>query len=856
MLHAVPADPRPRVWVQPDGSRLTVQLVGDEFIHYYVTADGGQYRETSDGWLLPLSAEQLAQGRAEGEALRQLHRMGGQRRAINHSFPTTGQQRALAILVEFADNEFTIPTPNETYRRMLNEEGFSDYNATGSARDYFLASSNGIFEPTFDVYGPVKLSGNMQYYGQEMGAMGHDQHPDEMVIQACQLADEEVDFTQYDRDNDGIIDNVYIFYAGRGQASGGSSSTIWPHSADIYDSFKKTYRFDGLLLNHYACNNELDETNSLAGIGTFCHEFSHVLGLPDFYATTQTASFTCGSWSLMDYGPYNNGGHTPPTYSAYERFDLGWLQPQVLTDEPATVRLTPMSEANEACMLYADRPTEYYIFENRQKTGWDRYLPGHGMLVWHIDYQPSIWRNNSVNNNPNHLYVDIMEADGTQEERSRDGDCFPGTAGITSMTDETWPNLIPWSGNKMERTLTDIRELDGDIYFEYNGGNPPLPTTTPTATNIAAQSVSISWPMVEGADNYLLTVSQLDDEGHVHAVLEQYNQVSIGNVTNYDISPLHYATNYLIQVQAVSRYYKALPGEGLTVRTADPTFDLLQPETADATNITGQGFTAHWMPLADATGYEVQLFQRAYGETQMIGTDFSDFPTLPTGWATTASASYNTTAYSGHSAPSLKLTNDGETIRSATVPSSIQAIIFWHRSTTANTTNTLQVELLGDNGEWSTLDQLQVERVSGGTTTNYGIDSNTPLDSYNARALRITFHKTGNGDVALDDITINYGAELLDSVLTTANTKATEYDFSELSAGETYFYRVRAINADGLLSQWSNVVPVKVGVASGIVLHHATTGRQAYYYDVTGRRIQNPTRGLYINSTGQKIVVR
>lgn len=320
------------------------------------------------------------------------------------SFPAKGEQKALVILVEFADCEFFTPDANQYFTSLLNAEGCDLDGATGSARDYFVQNSSGIFLPDFDVYGPVTLSQPVKYYGGN-DRWGNDEAPHKMIIEACQLLDSEVDFSLYDRDGDGTIDNVFVFYAGRGEATSGGANTVWPHSARITEWEPMTeYLFDGVMLDSYACTNE-QVGNHTCGIGTFCHEFSHVLGLPDLYATSYSTAFTPGDWSLLDSGSYNNGEKTPAGYSIFERYALGWIDPKVITGAEQEITLRNVAE-NDGGIIATARENEFFLLENRQQTGWDTYIPGHGMLVWHVDYRESVWVNNTVNNSQRHQYVE------------------------------------------------------------------------------------------------------------------------------------------------------------------------------------------------------------------------------------------------------------------------------------------------------------------------------------------------------------------------------------------------------------------------------------------------------------------
>lgn len=388
------------------------------------------------------------------------------------SYPHFGSPKALVILVEYSDKKFNISNPNEYFSNMLHQEGFSDYGGTGSVRDYFLFNSGGKFDPEFDLFGPVTLPNKMSYYGSN-DKFGNDQHPEMMAIHACNILDDEVDFSQYDTDGDGYIDNVYIFYAGYGEADGGAATTVWPHSWDIEYSSSKIPEYDGVKLNHYACSNETDYTTRRPdGIGTFVHEFSHVMGLPDLYCTAMYGNpFTPGEYSVLDYGPYNNDGRTPPNYSSFERYALSWMDP-VEFDRSDYYAIPDLSTSNLGYILPTEKKTEFFLIENRQLVNNDRFLPGHGMLVWHIDFQEENWENNTVNNSNSHQLVDIVEADNKRNESSRSGDTFPGKSNVTEFSYLTKPSLCSWAGNELDMAFKDIAESEeGVITFKgiYKG---------------------------------------------------------------------------------------------------------------------------------------------------------------------------------------------------------------------------------------------------------------------------------------------------------------------------------------------------------------------------------------------------
>ena len=428
--------------LQPDGTTILIRIEGNEFGHTVYSADGRLLTTDADGYYVAAEPSEEEQGAMADQArMRAARNLPG---LMTTYFPLEGEPRALVVLVEFSDNEFTVKNPRDFYTRMLNEVDFADDGATGSARDYFVSNSSGKFRPQFDVYGPVKLSNDIKYYGAN-DRWGNDSRPQQMAIDACSALDEEVDFSLYDTNSDGIIDNVFFYYAGYGEADGGGANTIWPHSTKLSLTTNTRYVYDGVRLDRYACTNELmtmPEKGRVDGIGTFCHEFGHVLGLPDLYATTTINLSTPGIWDLMDNGSYNNSGMTPPSLSSYERCALGWLEPKQLMLNDYI--LATLEETNTAFIHKGDSDNEYFLFENRQQRGWDAYLPGHGMLIWHIDYKQAVWNSNTVNDNIWHQYVDLVEADGLSGIESRSGDAFPGSKNVTEFARWTTPAFVFW----------------------------------------------------------------------------------------------------------------------------------------------------------------------------------------------------------------------------------------------------------------------------------------------------------------------------------------------------------------------------------------------------------------------------
>jgi len=343
VLFAVPAKPGLITMIQPDGTEIQVRIIGDENAHYYLSEDGyllvndnntfyygnadasgnivnsrikamplASRSAEATGFLRTVNMEKVyaalqrrdaARAKVRRSAVPQKSQIG----LFDTGFPSKGEQKGLVVLVEYKDVKFTHNDPYSYFNRMLNEDGFSDYGGTGCAAEYFRECSDNQFRPKFDVYGPITLSQNMSYYGGN-DYSGNDKNPQKMAIEACQQLDATVDFSEYDRDGDGFIDNVFIFYAGRGEASGGSSNTVWPHSWNVTAAEYTSYIFDGVQLDRYACSNEWEGSRP-DGVGTFIHEFSHVMGLPDLYATSYTSAFTPGGWSVLDHVIRSDGLH-------------------------------------------------------------------------------------------------------------------------------------------------------------------------------------------------------------------------------------------------------------------------------------------------------------------------------------------------------------------------------------------------------------------------------------------------------------------------------------------------------------------------------------------------------------------
>jgi M6 family metalloprotease-like protein len=514
--YAVPARRGHHTLTQPDGSTFTAFLYGDEFTRIRKTSEGHAIIQDNDGWWcyasfdsegkrhnsgwrvgsdVPadvLSASSSIPYRLISQKARLRKQQAEQLSCMNHDVMAGRKSRfgaggithkhGLVILAQFRDVKFK-HTRND-FERLINEKGYDVNGSTGSVKDYFEAQFNGKVEFSFDVSEIVTVSGNMAYYGAN-DADGNDKKPDELVVEACRLLDESIDFSIYDDDKDGIVDNVFVFYAGEDEAEGASEDCIWAHSWYIYSGAGKRLTLDGCRIDPYACAAEISG-NELTFIGTFCHEFSHTFGLPDMYDTDyEEDGMAAGLWSLtslMDGGNYNNEGRTPPYFNAIEREYLG-LSEGIHIEHDGHFSLSPIGESNTFYRLNTDSEEEYYLFECRKAAGWDAYIGGSGMLVYHIDKRQDFIKkwdfDNTVNAYANHQCADLVEADSRQDSFTdfyayssvigkNKGLFFPYSM-VTSITPDGKPALKYWSKAECKASVTGITRNGDNVEFNVTG---------------------------------------------------------------------------------------------------------------------------------------------------------------------------------------------------------------------------------------------------------------------------------------------------------------------------------------------------------------------------------------------------
>lgn len=530
---AVKAYPRSHMVTLEDGDEIEATLIGDEHCHALISKDGFIIAENNNGSLV------LTNQKADLVQMAEVRRRSSQVKVAGQSyFPTTGNLKGVVLLVEFADNNFHENHGQEVFNSVMNEPGFSSYGATGSARDYFVDQSHGLFTPDFDVFGPIKLTKKMSYYGAN-NSYGEDSNAAEMVKEACETAESElgVDFSKYDYDEDGEVDFVYVIYAGYAESYGASSNTIWPHASNI-TSHWLSCEVSGKTIGRYACSSELKfvSGDTLEGIGTFCHEFSHVLGLPDIYNTRSSSDFQLGQWDIMDQGNYNNDSHTPPSYSAFEKASLGWMELTELTAPSSRVELPEFNESNIAYRISTADENEFFTLENRQQVGWDMYQPCRGLMIIHVCYDQSAWDGNFVNSGILSRY-DLVEADGNQSYLTQSTDLYP-LPDNNSFTDYSSPSSLSWSGAATEKGVTNIQDEDGLITFRFMKDRLAKPAIH-YPKEIGDDYFIASWDPVEDAASYILSVREdLPDDINPVILEEDFSALKSGDYPTADMTDI------------------------------------------------------------------------------------------------------------------------------------------------------------------------------------------------------------------------------------------------------------------------------------------------------------------------------
>ena len=877
VAYAVPADPGPKTVVQPDGTSLTVFIRGDERANMLFTADyiplyhnreSGvfEYALLRDGMITGsgiAATDAASRDAAAIEWLRKhnsvevvkaamtprkgMAKVSGRSDFLISDYPTTGKQRTLAILVQFSDVKFeSMPDPYKYYSEMLNMKGFRHENgADGSARDFYLASSMGAFDPEFDVYGPVTLSRESTYYGKD--DPGQDTYMGDFLKEALALADKDIDFSQYDLDNNGYIDNVFFFYAGGGQADDPNGKDfIWPHSAEADEAWDVSIELDGKIFRHYACSNEVrysaDGSKIPTGIGTFVHEFGHVLGLCDHYDTFNgMLTHHPYQWDTMAAGSYNNNMHTPPLFSGFERAELGWLEYEELQPDSAGVIEIPwIGDSNKAYrMRVPGAENEYYVFENRQLEGFDRSLPNHGMLVWHIDQDMDIWQSNRVNTDPGHQRVDVVEADGKADKATMKGDTFPGSNAVSQF------DIVPWNGERLT-AFEDVTEEDGTIYLLLAGTD--FKPATPDGIRVVKSddtSFTLSWEPVKYAKYYLMTVTDAATSLPVGA----FNEKRLISNDEVEVPYLEADHEYEVALKSGIGSYLSDPVY-LKVRTTATPFVKLRPENVTVSDVKPTSFFAAWDAVRDADSYTLDLTCNVWSENATAeGYGFDDKQNgLPLMWNTSSSSYYSVNGWYGKSSPSLRFGKDGDNIVAAYPETKIVALSFWAKAKSEG--QKIKVETITGDGDFTEYKSVDIP-VDG---------ENLHMDVPEADCIRLSFVRT-DSFIVIDDIELScktleripvekytdFGVDSADGVL-----------LERLSPATTYGLVVRGVNADDVSAPSAEVsVPLPADAGIERVSSEKACMARNGVFDIAGRRYDDAESlapGIYIVNGVKKVI--
>ena len=594
-VYAIPARPVPITVVQSDGTFLKVCLRGDERFHFMTTTDnmpiaqgdnGNYYYATKKGEDLECSKflahnqdersdeekdyikhnqvilnthieAQRNSKRSQDTDLGKARRIGATR-SVGQQTTYQGKKKGLVILVNFTN--LSMVTDNDEFYQQFNQVGYSHNNHIGSVHDYFYDQSYGIFDLSFDIVGPVTVSRQYSYYGANSAKKSNsDLHVGQMISEACNLADNEVNYTDYDWDGDGEVDQVYVIYAGYGEASGAPANTIWPHEFSLTGCANNgdgdgPLILDGVKIDTYACSCELSGYfgKTIMGIGTACHEFSHCLGIPDFYDVKYNGGFGMESWDIMDSGGYNGpnrNGEVPCGYTAYERWFAGWLTFTELNEMERVKDMPDLGNSPISYIIYNNsNHDEYFTLENRQNTRWFEYVNTsrncHGLLITHIDFSARAWLTNSVNTNSEHQRMSIVPADndygfyyndGTSERyfpsnEELEGDLFPGSCGIKEFTNISHINVGGRLFNQntdgtfyLNKPVTNIKEYDGLVSFDFMGGiYVPKPYSV-SAGMTESDAFILNWNIDGEIDSYEIEIVEVRKRTPFESVMVSEN---------------------------------------------------------------------------------------------------------------------------------------------------------------------------------------------------------------------------------------------------------------------------------------------------------------------------------------------
>ena len=873
---AVPAKPGWHTLSQSDGTTLQVQAVGNAFNHALLTRDGlmvalgtdGDYyytssltgmttvrahevneRTASETAFIAAQRSNLTMTKKEFKPVQGKPAFGVGGSNADSDVPAQGNRKVPIILVEFKDKKFN-NTREQIIQAMLT--------GNTSVQQYFRDQSNGKYDPDFEVFGIYGLSQNRQYYGGNDSG-GNDQNLGAMVTEACQMAAADgVSFSPFDTNSDNYCDVVIVIYAGVGeaQASYNHPEAVWPcnwnlQSAAYYGlggngAFRPNV--SGPYVNNFAVFNELHGSNdngtTIDGIGTFCHEFGHCLGLPDFYDTNYGGHYGMGYWDIMDTGCYANDTYTPVGYSAYEKHFMGWTN--YVIPNPGTYYTLPIwnqknEETDKALFIQSDiNGNEYFIIENRRQQGWDRYLPAQGLLIHHITYNESRWAANTPNNQ-NIQLITIMPADNTLSTNNESGDTWPRN-GKTEFTDTSTPAAklnMTASGNitgnagYLGKPVTEmVINNDGTASFWYMKGAITDPTIEVSADNVDCGATAVNSSITKTftvtglalTDNINLTLNDPSGVFAVNPMVINKSNAANGVTVTVTFSPTAvqmFNATLTLSSNGAEDVTVNLTGQGL-IEAYTP---VMLPAVEEYINLTE--FRADWTdqtPAENVESYTLEVMTKPNIPDPVEGgtCDLTDVEAVTNDDGNLPNVANTATDYlpDGWNAENYLFVNQGFIITGASTSwwsTTYGAIVSPVLDLTGNNQVSVIVRVKSYNPSYYGTGQVRI--ATGSAYRDYTLNSDdegdfqeiiTVLNCSSVDQVRV---QARANYIAIESVVIYPG-----DITAEAKLRASEpeyyrlfpgitdkfYTVQNLPAAGTYVYRVKALYSDGSESEWSN----------------------------------------------------
>ncbi len=498
----VPAHPGLASLPQPDGSEIQAYIKGNQAVHYLRTTDGYTLLRDSDGYYkYAISSEKgnlvpstIIASPIANRSQEEKNFLAGTKKELGYTsttlskkkeaynnrlaaaaqephsvFPSTGTRKALMLLIDYPDQPFTFS--NAAIDNMMNQTAYSVNGASGSFREYYMETSYGDLVINTDVLGWYTAANNRAFYA-------NSPSPTDLVREAVDAAESAgTDFSQYDGDGDGEVDVVMVIHSGRGEEESGDADDIWSHRWAL-SAGGNSVTYDGKLINDYIIQPEKYGATNITNIGVVVHEFGHALGLPDLYDTngaTDGEGNGAGDWCVMAAGTWNNSGKTPAHMSAWCKEQMGWGTLSTLSSATSITGMDYWENAGEYYKIPLTGVNEYFLISNRQKLGWDAYIPGEGLDIWHIS--PSAITGNVVNSNTSHYGVQLEQADNLNDlnnntDNGDTGDLFPGSTNNATFDCNSSPSSATHLGANSEVRVYNIAESGTSMSFDYSTCTP------------------------------------------------------------------------------------------------------------------------------------------------------------------------------------------------------------------------------------------------------------------------------------------------------------------------------------------------------------------------------------------------